>query len=53
MEETKKKEVFYSEYCLRCEHYNTSDQEEPCDSCLEQPFNYDSHKPINFKEGKN
>lgn len=53
MEETRKKEVFYSEYCLRCEHYHKSDQEEPCDSCLEQPFNYDSHKPINFKEGNN
>lgn len=53
MDEPKKKEVFYSEYCLRCEHYHKSDQEEPCDSCLEQPFNYDSHKPINFKEGKN
>ena len=53
MEETRKKEVFYSEYCLRCEHYPKSDQEEPCDSCLEQPFNYDSHKPINFKEGQN
>jgi len=47
------KEVFYAEYCLRCKHYKTPETEDPCDECLEHPFNYDSHKPINFEEGEN
>lgn len=44
------KEVYFVEYCSKCEHYNKADYEEPCNNCLAQPFMMDSHKPMNFKE---
>ena len=48
--ESKEKIVDYFQYCPRCQHYLTSDTEDPCDECLRECVNIDSHKPINFKE---
>ena len=44
------KEVFFSEYCLKCKYGDLKETEEPCDECLSQGWNENSHKPINFKE---
>lgn len=44
------KEVYFGEYCKKCEHFKVEDSEEPCNECLENPFNLYSHKPVNFKE---
>lgn len=44
------KEVFFYLYCPACKHENCADSEDPCDECLENPVNQDSHKPIFFKE---
>ena len=41
--------VFF-QYCKFCEHKNKEENEEPCDYCLENPVNTDSHRPIKFKD---
>lgn len=44
------KEVNFFEYCRKCKYYGTHAWEDPCDECLENPCNEDSHKPVNFEE---
>ena len=46
------KEVNFFEYCRKCEHYKVNAWDDPCDECLTNPVNEDSHKPINFKEAE-
>lgn len=42
------KEVMYKDYCPKCIHKDVDEVEDPCNECLEQPFNWDSQKPIKF-----
>ena len=51
--EENEKEVYYHEYCKKCKYRKKKEDEDPCNDCLAQPWNVDSHKPINFKEEKN
>lgn len=46
------KEVYFDEYCKKCENWKENDEglHEPCDGCLENPINLHSHKPVNFKQ---
>ena len=44
------KEVFFFAYCERCEFSELPAHEDPCDLCLANPANEDSHKPLYFKE---
>lgn len=44
------KEVYFHEYCRKCEHLEVDESEDPCDECLTNPVNEYSHKPVNFKE---
>lgn len=44
------KEVRFDQYCPKCEHWEKSEAEDPCYDCLNQGWNYESHKPIMFKE---
>lgn len=44
------KEVYFDLYCSKCKHKDTNETEEPCNECLAQGFNLDSHKPVYFKE---
>lgn len=46
------KEVYYSQYCRQCEYYKQPEAADPCDECLAQPVNEDSHKPLYFKKAK-
>ena len=46
------KEVYFFKYCHLCEHEKLDDKDKPCDDCLAQGWNEDSHKPICFKEKK-
>lgn len=45
------KEVYYKDYCKKCKYVKLKEHEDPCNDCLGQPYNYNSHKPIHFKEG--
>ena len=44
------KEVYFGEYCKKCEYFKKIENEKPCDECLENPVNLYSHKPVNYKE---
>lgn len=50
MAEFAAKEVRFDLYCPRCKHYEKSESEDPCWDCLEQGWNENSHKPINWEE---
>lgn len=42
--------VDFEKYCKKCKYNNTAESDAPCWECLEQPVNYNSEKPIRFKE---
>ena len=44
--------VHFDEYCRKCEHRKKKEDDTPCDECLENPVNVDSHKPVKFEEKK-
>lgn len=44
------KEVYFNEWCPKCKHEKLNETEDPCNDCLAQGFNFDSHKPVMFKE---
>ena len=46
------KEVYYHEYCKSCRHKSVKDTEAPCDECLSEPINLNSHKPVRYEEKK-
>lgn len=44
------KEVRFDQYCLICKHLSKDASEDPCWDCLNQGWNFDSHKPTMFEE---
>ena len=46
------KEVWFYEYCEKCKYWDVPDGDDPCNECLAQSYNIDSHEPINFEEAK-
>lgn len=42
--------VDFVKYCLLCINEKLDGNEEPCNECLTNPINIDSHKPVNFVE---
>lgn len=43
------KEVYFDKYCKRCKYFKNEEYEHPCNLCLEQSWNIDSHKPIKWE----
>ena len=50
MSELTTKEVNFRVQCPKCAHYEDRAEDEPCNECLTQGFNYGSHKPIKYEE---
>jgi hypothetical protein len=46
------KEVYFSQYCKTCAYEMLSENEEPCNGCLDIPTRPDSHKPEMWEEKK-
>lgn len=44
------KEVWFNIYCPTCKHEDVPDHENPCDDCLYNTYNINSHKPVNWEE---
>ena len=44
------KEVYFDEYCPKCAHWTKMPDDDPCWDCLNQGWNYDSHKPTKYEE---
>jgi hypothetical protein len=50
MDVNSEKEVYFDQYCKLCKYQALTEDKDPCDECLDNPVNTDSHKPVNFKE---
>ena len=46
------KEVYFDQYCKTCVHKDLKNVEEPCNTCLDNPLNLYSHKPVKWVENK-
>lgn len=46
--ESKSKIVDFDKWCPKCRYYAISESEKPCDICLTNSVNQDSHKPTEF-----
>lgn len=46
--ETKDKFVDFHLYCPKCQHKDLPETEDPCNECLTEPVNENSHKPVNY-----
>ena len=44
------REVRFDIWCQRCKHYQTPEEKEPCDECLEYPYNTQSSKPVKWED---
>ena len=44
------KEVYFHEHCKSCKYEKTKETECPCDECMSEPTNLNTHKPVNYKE---
>ena len=43
-------EVYFDQYCKTCKHKDLEDFKDPCNRCLDNPMNANSHKPIMWEE---
>ena len=50
MSQTEYEEVYFHEYCEKCEYKDIDEVKDPCNECLSEPANLYSHKPVKFKE---
>ena len=46
--ENNQKEAWFWMYCKHCKYSKTPESEDPCDECLVEGANENSHKPINY-----
>lgn len=42
--------VLFSKYCQGCKHVDKKQHEEPCNTCLDNPVNLYSEKPVKYEE---
>ena len=42
--------VDFANYCKTCVHQKASEDEEPCNECLNVPARKNSSRPVNWKE---
>jgi hypothetical protein len=42
--------VHFDEYCKTCVNKDCAEKDEPCYSCLEEPVNQNSHKPVKYEK---
>lgn len=50
MAETTEMFVEFEKFCKDCRYYDKSETEDPCYECLTNPVNYNSRKPLMFKD---
>lgn len=44
------KEVYFDKYCRTCRHVKLGETDAPCDECLSEPVNLNSHRPVKYEE---
>lgn len=50
MNETNLREVDFDKYCKACKYKETPEAMDPCNECLDYGMNYETEKPVSFKE---
>lgn len=50
MDQQEYKEVYFHEYCKTCKYRKAADTEAPCDECLGEPTNLNTHKPVKYEK---
>lgn len=45
-------EVYFEQFCKTCKHEETYECDDPCNECLENPYNLYSHKPVKWEPKK-
>lgn len=45
-----KKEVYFDQYCKSCKYHGLEESKDPCNDCLAEPSNTNSHKPMNYEK---
>ncbi len=48
--ENKTKEVRFDLYCKTCKYHDLDESKDPCNDCLNEPSNENSHKPVFWEE---
>ena len=43
------KEVYFVQYCKSCKYHGLEESKDPCNDCLAEPSNTNSHKPMTLK----
>lgn len=43
------KEVYFDQYCKSCKYHGLEESKDPCNDCLAEPSNTNSHKPMKAK----
>ncbi len=43
-------EVYFDQYCKTCRHEKLDDALDPCNKCLDECVNVNSHKPVFWEE---
>lgn len=46
--ENQEREVRFDLYCKKCQYQDSPQNEDPCDSCLGEPYNYDTDRPVKY-----
>lgn len=46
------KEVYFDQYCKSCKYHGLEESKDPCNDCLAEPSNTNSHKPMNYESKK-
>lgn len=44
------KEVHFHEYCKSCRHKQVDSNTEPCEECLSEPINLNTHRPVKYEK---
>lgn len=42
--------VDFKKYCETCKYKDLKEVEDPCNECLDNPTNVNTHKPMYYKE---
>lgn len=50
MDEQAYKEVYFHEYCKTCKNRQVKNNDEPCDECLSESLNLNTHRPVKYEK---
>lgn len=50
MDDQAYKEVHFHEYCKSCKHKDLKEHDEPCDECMSEFINLNTHRPVNYEK---